>query len=268
MMFVLLFTKAKADTKTQIAVNVEIGASYTSVLGEVASMEAKTLAESELVIVLKDLIRYFDFVTSKENTSYTLEFKIDTPSSSNQGGIHSLHDYYVFLRLKHAQNQRGQTIHWLFRDAAASLHNADSPQTITASLSTHVEQVQHKRIVQELLKHVSFTDQARFNGSKGWIISHSAKALCMNKKSLVEIHSIVPGQGFEDEFYAEVKRHRDDHITTFILAKDDVSSLSTQPDQAKVLGVHVLKYERQCEHQNTLSETSPSNVSFELGGVE
>lgn len=230
--------------------------------------EAKNLAESELVNSLQDQIRYFQFVPSETQTTYRLQFHIDNPPTSSSMTMNNIHDYYLFVSLRRNNTQMTPRLDWLFRDAGSNLNGADSALSIAQLLSNQVKQ-RHNNIVAELLSQVSFTNNATFNNQgrvKGWLIKHSAKALCLYKRSKLRITSIVPEGGYEDEFDAEVKKHPDDHFTTFTTAKDqaNVSSLLDDPDKAKVLAVHVISYERQCE-QPALTETSPTAVSFAQG---
>jgi hypothetical protein len=260
--------KVKAEVKTNIQVLVTFGDSYADVLGTKMAAEAKSLAEFELVNSLQDQIRYFQFVPSETQATYRLKFHIDNPPTSSSIAMNNIHDYYLFVSLKQNNTQMVPTLDWLFRDAGSNLNGADSALSIAQLLSNQVKQ-RHNNIVAELLSQVSFTNNATFNNQgrvKGWLIKHSAKALCLYKRSKLRITSIVPEGGYEDEFDAEVKKHPDDHFTTFTTAKDqaNVTSLLDDPDKAKVLAVHVISYERQCE-QPALTETSPTAVSFVQG---
>ena len=260
--------KVRAEVKTNIQVLVTFGDSYTNVLGTKMAAEAKSLAEFELVNSLQDQIRYFQFVPSEVPATYRLQFHIDNPPTTSSMAMNNIHDYYLFVSLMRDSSQLTPKLDWLFRDAGSNLNGADSALSIAQLLSNQVKQ-RHNNIVAELLSQVSFTNKATFNNQgrvKGWLIKHSAKALCLYKRSKLRITSIVPEGGYEDEFDAEVKKHPDDHFTTFTTAKDqaNVSSLLDDPDKAKVLAVHVISYERQCE-QPAITETSPTAVSFAQG---
>lgn len=260
--------KAQANNKTTIQISVTLSDSYANVLGSEMTNEAKRLAEIELVQTLQDLIRYFNFVPSTTPAQHQLLFRIAPPTASGAQPMHNIQDYYIYLSLNKKNIPLAKELKWLFRDAASSLSGADTPMSITQSLSQDVRE-KHNNIIGELLSHVSFTASATFKNTgsvKGWFIQHSAKALCLYKRSKLRITSMVPDEGFEDEFSAEVKKHRDDHITTFTKAESDVSSLLTAPEQAKVLAVHVVSYERLCEQSDALSEVSPASVNFTQGG--
>ncbi len=269
MMYVIGLSKAQAEIKKNIQVSVTVGDSYANALGAEITAEAKSLSESELVSSLKDFVRYFHFVSSGTPATYHLQFHIANPVNNSVTTMQNIHDYYLFVSLKRENTPLSPELNWLFRDAASNLNGADSAQSIAQLLINLVEK-QHHKIVGELLSQVSFTDNATFKNQgrvKGWIIQHSAIALCLYKRSKLRITSIVPEEGFEDEFSAEVKKHPNDHLTTFTKAQDDVSSLLDAPEKAKVVAVHVISYERQCE-QPTISEVSPTSVSFAEGDAQ
>lgn len=266
MLFVISLSKAQSEVNTKIQVSVTFGESYANVLGLELSAKAKALAESELVALMQDQIRYFHFVPSNMLAPNRLRFHIDNPPVSNSMTMSNIHDYYLFVSLQRGNTVLAPKLDWLFRGADSNLNGADSEQSI-AQLLINLVEVQHHKIVGQLLSQISFTNNAVFKKQgrvKGWVIKHSAKALCLYKRSKVRVTSIVPGGGFEDEFDAEVKKHPNDHLTTFTKTQDDVSSLEEAPEQAKVVAVHVISYERQCE-QGPITEVSPTTVTFAQG---
>lgn len=269
MLSVIGLSTVQAEIQTNIQVSVTFGDSYANALGTDMAAEAKRSAESELVDSLQDQIRYFHFVSSQTNATYRLQFHIDNPPTSNSSSMHNIHDYYLFVSLKRDNAPLTPKLDWLFRGAGSNLNGADSVQSIAQLLRRQVKERQNK-IVGELLSQVSFTNDAIFK-NKGWLIQHSAKALCLFKRSKLRITSIVSEDEdeYEEEFDAEVKKHRDDHITTFTkVDKDnDVSSLEDAPEKAKVVAVHVISYERQCE-QAPIIEVSPTVVSFAQGDAQ
>ncbi|MDF2176898.1 hypothetical protein P2G88_01355 [Aliiglaciecola sp. CAU 1673] len=252
-----------ASPKTLIGVEVSLGEHFASLLGEADSQAAVTLAEHQLSEVLNDRIRYFDFTDENDNSGYRLQFVIDNPAASGQGI--NIHDYYVFLNLQEQGQPLEPRLTWLFRDAASSLADAESPQSIADSLSWQVRNDKHRLIVSQLLPVVSFTREASLQplGSKGgWLILHSAKDLCLRPQSKVIVRSEVPGFGFIDDYNAEVKEHENDDKVTFTLATEDVSLLLQDPAHAVVVGVRVLEYRRRCESEQAIAQSSPSSVSF------
>lgn len=265
MLFAIGLSTVQAEIQTNIQVSVTFGDSYANALGTQMAAEAKKSAESELVDSLQDQIRYFHFVSSQTNAIYRLHFHIDNPPTNNSSSMHNIHDYYLFVSLKRDNGLMEPKLDWLFRGAGSNLNGADSAQSI-AQLLINIVEKQNNKIVGELLSQVSFTNNAIFN-KKGWLIQHSAKALCLFKRSQLRITSIVSEEQYEEEFFAEVKKHPNDHITTFTKTKDDVTSLEDAPEKAKVVAVHVISYERQCE-QTPITETSPTVVSFTQGDAQ
>lgn len=258
----------RADAQRPVRVELDLGKSYRIALGESAANEAKELAEAALTSALNEKIRYFTFVASAETGSHTLSFRIDhpTPDETRSGAV-SLFDYYLFLDFKKNNGGVTKSLQWLFRDAASSLNGVDTPQTIAAKLRSDVSERQYENIITELLSQASFTEKARFKpeGTKGWIIEHSRESLCMAPNSELQIESIVPPEGFEDSFLAEVKRRQSgDDTSTFTRAKDNVEPLLTEPDNAKVLAIYVINYEAECER--TVTESTPAMVTFSAGG--
>ena len=262
------FLKVQAQEKSLIRVEVSIGKGFANTLGSEATAAAIQLAESQLVVALQDKIRYFHFVTSQHQAPHRLHFRIARPSIVSNSALQNIHDYYVYLTLDTHGSLAGRQINWLFRGAASNMHGADTPVSIAQLLSSKVTELKHHVIVQKLLSRVSFTTNARLKTSgtsKGWIIHHSAKALCMSHRSMLEVHSLVPGEEYEEEYNAVVKKlaHNNDIILS--ITKDDISSLMSDPEAARVVAVHVLSYERKCEGRGDISETSPGGVSFGAG---
>ncbi len=259
---------ALADAERQIRVELDLGNSYRIALGENAAKEAKILAEAALTKALGEKIKYFTFVSSAATGSHTLSFRIDhpTPDETRSSAV-SLFDYYLFLDFKKNNGGITKSLQWLFRDAASSLNGVDTPETIAAKLRSDVSERQHEKIITDLLSHASFTEKARFkpDGTKGWIIEHSRQSLCMAPDSELQIESIVPPEGFEDSFLAEVKRRQSgDEASTFTRAKDNVEPLMTDPENARVLAIYVINYEAECER--TVTESTPTMVTFSEGG--
>lgn len=268
---VLGSTQAQAEPEKRIRVELELGDLYAIALGNEESAKAKQLAEAALVETLGLKVKYFTFVPSSEQGNHTLSFQIDNPTQGQVGsesGI-SLFDYYVFLKFKENNNDVEQSIFWLFRDAASSLNGADTPETIAEKLSNDIRNQYHDRIIKDMLSRVSFTEKAHFKSdrTKGWIIEHSRHALCMAQDSEVKIRSIVPHEGFEESYEAEVKRRQSgDEASTFAKAIKDVDELLADPQNARVVAVYVIDYEAQCEAP--LLESTPEMVSFSEGGVQ
>lgn len=265
---VLGCTKAQADPERQIRVELELGRSYGAALGREASAGAKQIAEAALVKVLGDNVKYFSFVPSSEHASHTLTFLIDHPTPDQRSTGVSLFDYYVFLEFKkNNSNVSSHKIRWLFRDAASNLNGVDSPETIAEDLSRAIKNQYNHTIIREMLSNVSFTEKARFKfqGAKGWIIEHSRHSLCMAPDSEVIVESIVPQEGFEESYSAEVKRRQSgDDVSTFTKATENVDALMTDPENARVVAVYVRSYEAECE--TILVESSPEMVTFGEGG--
>jgi hypothetical protein len=266
---VLGLTQAQADPEKRIRVELELGKTYAVALGQDASAKAKQLAEAALVDALGEKVKYFSFVPSSQSGTHTLTFRIDHPTPDlSHTGI-SLFDYYVFLDFKKNNSNVQHTLHWLFRDAASSLNGVDTPETIAENLSKDIRSRHDNSIIKEMLSKVSFTEKARFKfeGAKGWIIDHSRHSLCMAPDSEIVVESIVPPEGFEEKYGAEVKRRQSgDDVSTFTKATDDVDELMAAPENARVVAVYVINYEAECE--NTLVESSPEMVSFGEGGVQ
>lgn len=262
------YMPALAEDREKIGVEVAFGEAYADLLGTAAAAEAKTQAEESLVAALGDIIKYFDFVTTDEPATHSLNFRIAHPPSETSGQFENLHDYYVFLSLKSNGQKKGETLNWLFRDAADSLNGVDSASSIAATLNKHVIESQYEGIIRDLLNHLSFTSKAEFDSSiKGWILEHPRNSLCMQSNSTLKVHSIVPVHLYEEEFEAIVrKRPSTDGESTLSVASDDVSLLITNPGDAKVVAVRVLKYERECPAPQVITETAPLNVSFSDGG--
>jgi hypothetical protein len=266
---VLGLTQAQADPEKRIRVELELGDAYAVALGAEASARAKQLAEAALVETLGAKVKYFSFVPSSESGTHTLTFRIDHPTPDlNSSGI-SLFDYYVFLEFKKDNSDIQHTLHWLFRDAASNLNGVDTPETIAENLRNDIRSQHAHSIIRDMLSKVSFTEKAHFKsqGAKGWIIDHSRQSMCMAPDSEVIVASIVPSEGFEEKYGAEVKRRQSgDDISTFTKATDDVDELMDAPENAKVVAVYVINYQAECE--NPLMESSPEMVSFDEGGTQ
>lgn len=269
---VLGLTQAQADPERKIRVELELGASYGDALGSEASAFAKQLGEAAIVDALGEKIKYFVFVPSSQSASHTLTFRIDnpTPALARLDMNVSLNDYYVFLTFRKNNTAKEITDHWLFRDAASSLNGVDTPETIAEKISTDIREQFHKNIINEMLSTVSFTEKAHFifQDTKGWIIDHSRRSMCMPPDSEVIVESIVPLQSnveHIEDYTAEVKRRTSgDEVSTFTKAKDDVAELMADPQNVSVVAVYVKSYEAECE--NILVESSPEMVSFTEGG--
>ena len=264
-------TAALAEPEKRIRIELELGDLYAIALGSEDSEKAKILVENALVETFGKKVKYFSFVPSSEQGNHTLTFRIDNPHHAQTGsasGI-SLHDYYVFLEFKENNNEVKQSIFWLFRDAAASLNGADTPETIAEKLSNDIRTQYHNKIIKNMLSRVSFTDRAHFTveQTEGWIIEHSRHSLCMAHDSEVKIRSVVPSGGYQESYQAEIKRRQSgDEATTFAKAVMDVGELLTDPQSVEVVAVYVINYEAQCEAP--LMESSPDMVSFSEGGAE
>ena len=266
LLYVLGLTQAQANPERQIRVELELGDSYAVALGEEFSAKAKQLTEAALVEALEEKVKYFSFVPSSEPALHTLTFRIDHPTPDLRRSGISLFDYYVFLDFKKNNSNIQHTLRWLFRDAASNLNGVDTPETIAENLSNDIRSQHDHSIIKDMLSKVSFTEKAhfKFQGAKGWIIEHSRQSLCMAPDSKVVIESIVPPEGFEEKYGAEVKRRQSgDDISTFTKATDDVAELMASPENARVVAVYVITYEAECE--NTLMESSPEMVSFGKG---
>lgn len=268
---VLYLTEVMAEPEQRIRVELELGEMYAIVLGSEDSEKAKKLAEEALVETLGMKIKYFTFVPSSKQGNHTLNFRIDFPhpgETGSESGI-SLHDYYVFLEFRENNTEASQRFFWVFRDAAASLNGADTPETIAEKLSSDIRTQYHDKIISNMLSRVSFTDRAHFtvDEAEGWIIEHSRHTLCMAHDSEVKIRSVVPSGGYQESYQAEVKRRQSgDEATTFAKAVMDVDELLTDPQGVEVVAVYVINYEAQCEAP--LLESSPDMVSFTEGGAE
>ncbi len=262
-------TQAQADPEKQVRVELALGESYTIALGNEASATAKVLVEASLVKALGDRIKYFSFVPSSQSAQHTLTFRIDhpTPGLIRSGDVASVLDYYVFLEFHKNNTSAMDSLHWLFRDSASNLNGVDTPETIAEKLSEDIRERYHNNIIKDMLSQVSFTEKAHFKpeGVKGWIIDHSRQSLCMAPDSEVIVESIVPQEGFEEKFAAEVKRRQSgDEVSTFTKATEDVDELMSAPQNARVIAVYVVNYEVECEP--SLVETPPEMVSFTEGG--
>ncbi|OZG75171.1 hypothetical protein BTA51_01945 [Hahella sp. CCB-MM4] len=272
LLYVIGSTQALGDPEKQVRIELILGESYMIALGNEASSTAKQLVEASLVSALSDKIRYFSFVPSTQPALHTLTFRIDhpTPGLVRSGDVASVLDYYVFLEF-HKNNASTQgSMHWLFRDSASNLNGVDTPETIAEKLSNDIHSRYHSNIVRDMLSQVSFTEKAHFKPgttakNSGWIIDHSRQSLCMAPHNKVIVESIVPQEGFEEKFTAEVKRRTSgDEVSTFTKATEDVDELMSAPENARVIAVYVISYEAECEP--SLVETPPELVSFTEGG--
>ncbi|MCP4768941.1 MAG: hypothetical protein GY875_22105 [Gammaproteobacteria bacterium] len=183
-------TPAQAEDRKKIGVEVAFGATYANVLGNAAALEAKNLAESGLVIALSDVIKYFDFVPGGETANHKLSFKIAHPPAETPGLFENIHDYYVFLSLQSNSQKKGETLHWLFRDAASNLNGVDSAQSIAVSLNKHVKETRHERntpvietLPQEFITRQQFKVYAE-SGLKGNASSREKALLISSQEGL------------------------------------------------------------------------------------
>ena len=260
-------TKVQAEAEKKIKIELILGNTYQAALGQQNTQRAKQLVEEVLAHTLNEKIKYFTFVPSNEMGSHTLVFRLDHPSSVNNGLGQSanLYDYYIFMDFNKDNSNVVKSLHWLYRDAASSLSGVDTPETIAEKISNDVRERQYENII-DMLSEVSFTSRAHFkpDGYPGWIIDYSRNSLCMAPDSKLAIETIVPSAGFEDKFNAEVKRRiTGDDSSTYSKATEDVQPLMSDPDSARVIAIYVMKYEAECE--STLTESSPSMVTFSGG---
>jgi len=246
-----------------------LGESHARAFGSSGVIKTKQLVEETLAETLNIKIKYFDFVPSTETGSHTLTFRIDHPPdqfSSNGTNVNSF-DYYLFLDFKKNNASVDEKLHWLFRDSAASLSDADTPETIAAKLSQDVTERQYNDIVEKMLSKVSFTDDAQFKPDfpEGWIINRPRKDLCMSQDSQLKIESVVPQGNFKDSFPAEVKGRlsNEDNVSTFARPSSDVQLLKVEPDQARVIAIYVMEYEPECD--NPIVENVPTPSLFSAG---
>ena len=163
----------------------------------------------------------------------------------------------------------GDRQHWLFRDAAASLNGADSPQTIAATLTANVNDSRYRSLIIDMLSDVSFTNRAHLEHQrfKGWIIDHPRESLCLGPDSQVKIESTVPDQPFDKSFVANVMHSPQfDDVSTLTTPENQsqIEVLLTNPAAATVVAIYVTRPELEC--RRTFSETAPSAMHLDNGG--
>jgi hypothetical protein len=253
-----------ADPGKTIAVEVAFGRDYMDMLGAARTAQAKKLAEAASVEVLNEMIRYFSFVESAGQAQHRLVLTIDHPDSLGAVGTAvDIRDYYVSPVV---DGLAKTDVNWIFREATSNLSGADSPESIAQSLR---EQLLHNRsfVIERLLGTISFSDQGRFESSTvpGWVIPRPRTELCIKPNSEIRVVTTIPGASIEEDFETEVKRNPSgDHESTFSRPKpdEDVALLLAAPDEARLVGAYVLKYERECPEGVPVVESTPTSTTF------
>ncbi len=259
-----------ADARRPIAIELVFGADYTSLVGEQMVADAKLRGEQEVAAKLDEAVRYFDFVTSGEPAPHKLSLRIEHPDAvaGAGGSAADLRDYYLFASV---DGRFDPTSFWVFRDAASNVAGAESADQIVTDLGKQVLDRQNVvLIVEKLLAQVSFTEQGKFQASArpGWVIQGSRTELCIRQNSEIRVETTIPGADIEDDFVTEVKRNpQHDHESTSSIAKsgEDLGPLLSAPDQARIVGVYVSRYDQECPTQTPVVETAPASASFPGG---
>lgn len=265
-MFAVCSIPTFAAPERTVAVVVEYGDFFGSMIGQSKANEAKALAEKALVEQLSQMVRYFRFVPSTQDAELTLQFKIDNSQVENQ--LQNVTDFYAFLTLREGNQSRGETLNSLFRDASDAANGAETAASISQTL-VKVAQSLSDKIVEQQFSQVSFTNRAAFTSGRrhGWLIEHARNALCMHPDTKLIVESEIPDEGFQENFVVQVKRRSTERDSISMLShadpQDQVDGLTDSLDGAKVVAVRVSRYTPQCEE---IVEVSPSTVDFGTEG--